>query len=111
MRKTAQIRKGLNKKLNLLRGVTLLAGGAQILARIFRMFPEIGFSKFLMMLVGGLPRTGIPGVIVQLVERCSDAMLFEYLAPVVLGLLLIVFLVFHSALRDGIDNKYYCDRV
>jgi hypothetical protein len=38
-------------------------------------------------------------------------MLFEYLAPVVLGLLLIVFLAFHSALRDGIDNKYYCDRV
>ena len=111
VRKTAQIRKGLNKKLNLLRGVTLLAGGAQIFARIFRMFPEIGFSKFLMMLVGGLPRTGIPGVIVQLVERCSDAMLFEYLAPVVLGLLLIVFLAFHSALRDGIDNKYYCDRV
>ncbi|MBP3321005.1 MAG: hypothetical protein J6M12_01495 [Clostridia bacterium] len=110
VRKTALIQKGLFKKLNLLRGCAIAAGGAEVLSRIFRMFPEIGFSKLLMLLVSPLPRSGVAGVIVQLAERCSDAMLFEYLSPALIGLLLVVFLVFHAGLSDGIDNKYYCAR-
>ena len=50
------------------------------------------------------------GLVFRLFRMFSDAMIMQYVDPVFTGLLLVAFLVFHSKLSEGIDNKYYCAR-
>lgn len=110
VRKTAAIQKNLAGWLTALRTVTLLAALSGGLSRALRMFPEMGISKTVAALFSLLPNEGVLGVISRFMERGSDATLLEYLDPFFVGLLLVFFLVFHSKLSEGIDNKYYCAR-